>query len=327
MHGATGHPERGMRFRLMNPLGRSRDSCNLIGCPNRRREFFPTSDEREIGKGTSSLVPHQPQLGTRLQPLRYAPRKRSVIRKPHALQTTKGGHPCSYFELRVREDDCVNVGKKCHHVRVFDRSLAWVCAVISILKVDLDKSISMVAVKEPHALADGDQVVVENGLELAQSGDVKLLVPPFVPPELGDFWVKQNGPACAAPLQSQRQRAGVPASHRLYVPSLRPSGYSSCSGVSRIDLDAHSSFSLATRLSRCWPQRLKLAEFGRALMARLKVVPFPVVAAKKAKRGGLRRPASESKAVGRSARSTQSCARPRSGRPGILPALASGGRF
>src|SRR5271169_6090266 len=62
---------------------------------------------------------------------------------------------------------------------------------------------------------------------------------------------KQSGAACAAPLQSQKQRARAPALHDLYVPSLQPAKYSSWSGVSRsILIPMDSSFSLATRLSR-----------------------------------------------------------------------------
>jgi len=56
------------------------------------------------------------------------------------------------------------------------------CAVVPILEVNVDESVSLVAVEKTHAFADCNQVAVEDGLKITQSSDVEPLVPSLVSP-------------------------------------------------------------------------------------------------------------------------------------------------
>lgn len=55
------------------------------------------------------------------------------------------------------------------------------CAVIAILKIHVNESVSLVAIEKSHAFANRNQIIVENSLKLSQCGDAELFVPSLVP--------------------------------------------------------------------------------------------------------------------------------------------------
>jgi len=84
-------------------------------------------------------------------------------------------------ELRVREYDCVDVSEESDQMCVFDWSFARMCAVISILEVNVHETVGLVAIEKTHSLTHSNQVVVEDGLKLSKRRNVELLVPSLVP--------------------------------------------------------------------------------------------------------------------------------------------------
>ena len=67
-------------------------------------------------------------------------------------------------KLRVGENNRVDVCEERNEMRVFYRGFARMRTVVPILKVNVDETVGFVAVEKTHALANRDQVIVENRL-------------------------------------------------------------------------------------------------------------------------------------------------------------------
>ena len=62
---------------------------------------------------------------------------------------------------------------------IFHESLSRVCTVIAVLTVDFDQTVSLIAIEQFHPLTIGNEVWVENSLEVAYCADLKFLVKPL----------------------------------------------------------------------------------------------------------------------------------------------------